>query len=44
MPIVFGEPVNSVDDSVRIFQCYGDGVLGPTAPAIGSTILTTVTE
>jgi len=28
MPIVFGEPVNSVNDSLRIFHRYGDGVRG----------------
>jgi hypothetical protein len=26
MPVVFGEPVNSIDDSLRVFQRHGDAV------------------
>lgn len=28
MPVVFGEPVSSVDDSLRIFKRHGDAVRG----------------
>src|SRR5262245_23842730 len=28
MPVVFGEPVSSVDDSLRVFRRHGDAVRG----------------